>query len=84
MTSPQGNPEADQYLSDLKNIRNQGLSGNYFKKLERLDIWILDIKAAILASKKDFNGAIGLMDQAIAIVEKLPAPSGPPPTGTAR
>jgi tetratricopeptide (TPR) repeat protein len=74
----QGKPESDQYLTELKKIRSEGVSGNYFKKLERLDIWILDIQAAILVSKKDYMGAINLMDKAIAIVEKLPAPSGPP------
>ncbi|MGV7220125.1 MAG: hypothetical protein ACQ9MH_01220 [Nitrospinales bacterium] len=74
----QGRPEADQYLVDLKNIRSEGINGNYFKRPERLDIWILDIQAAILASQKDYTGAIELMNKAITIVDKLPAPSGPP------
>jgi tetratricopeptide (TPR) repeat protein len=74
----QGKSKAESYLSELKNIRSKGFRGNYFDKLDRLDIWVLDVQAAILASKNDFSGAIDLMDKAITLEEKLPAPSGPP------
>jgi len=74
----QGKSEADLYISELKAIRSSGLSSNSFIKLEHLDIWILDIQAAIMASKKDYSGAILLMNKAIAIDDKLPDPSGPP------
>jgi len=73
-----GRADADGHLADLNAIRSQGFAKNYFKRPERLDIWDLEIQAAIRASNKDFEEAVALMKKATAIEEKLPAPSGPP------
>ena len=73
-----GRADANQHLAKLKAIRSQGFAKNYFKRPERLDIWVLEIQAAIRVSNKDFEEAIALMKKATAIEEKLPAPSGPP------
>jgi tetratricopeptide (TPR) repeat protein len=73
-----GQPEANQHLAHLKAIRSQGFAKNYFKRPERLDIWDLEIQAAIRVSNKEYEEAIALMKKATAIEEKLPAPSGPP------
>jgi len=73
-----GLPEANQHLANLKAIRSQGFAKNYFKRPERLDIWDLEIQAAIRVSNQDYEEAIALMKKATAIEQKLPAPSGPP------
>ncbi len=73
-----GRADADRHLADLNAIRSQGFAKNYFKRPERLDIWDLEIQAAIRVSNKDYEEAIALMKKATAIEEKLPAPSGPP------
>jgi len=73
-----GLPEANQHLANLKAIRSKGFAKNYFKRPERLEIWGLEIQAAIQLSNKNYEKAIALMEIATAIEEKLPAPSGPP------
>lgn len=73
-----GRPEADSHLASLNAIRKEGFDENHFKHPEQLDIWGLEIQAAIRASNKDHDEAIALMKQATALEEKLPAPSGPP------
>ena len=73
-----GRADADRHLADLNAIRSQGFAKNYFKRPERLDIWDLEIQAAIRVSNKDYEEAIALMKKATAIEEKLPAPSGTP------
>jgi len=73
-----GRADADRHLADLNAIRRQGFTSNYFKRPERLEIWDLEIRAAIRVSNKDYEEAIALMKKAAAIEEKLPAPSGPP------
>ncbi|VAX28560.1 hypothetical protein MNBD_NITROSPINAE05-103 [hydrothermal vent metagenome] len=73
-----GKPDADQHLARLNAIRVQSFDKNRFKRPERLDIWALEIQAAMLASNKKYENAIALMKKGIALEEKLPAPSGPP------
>ena len=73
-----GRAEANQHLADLKAIRSMGFAKNYFKRPEHLDIWDLEIQAAIRVSNKDYEEAITLMKKATAIEQKLSAPSGPP------
>ncbi|MFQ5451866.1 MAG: hypothetical protein ACE5E9_14670 [Nitrospinaceae bacterium] len=73
-----GRPDAGRHLASLNAIRAGGIDENYFKRPERLDIWGLEIQAAIRASNKNYEEAIALMKKATAIEEKLPAPSGPP------
>ncbi len=73
-----GLPEAETHLAGLRAIREKGFKKSHFNRPERLEIWELEIQAAIKASKKEFNEAIALMKQATALEEKLPAPSGPP------
>ena len=73
-----GNNAAARYLDDLKAIRAQGINENYFNRPQQLDVWDLEIRAVIRASQKDYEQAIALMEQATAIEENLPAPSGPP------
>jgi hypothetical protein len=73
-----GKADADQHLDSLNAIRVQSFDKNRFNRPERLDIWSLEIQAAISASKKEFNKAIALMEKATALEKKLPAPSGPP------
>ena len=73
-----GRADADRHLADLNAIRSQGFAKNYFKRPERLDIWDLEIQAAIRVSNKDYEEAIALMKKATAIEQNLPAPSGPP------
>ncbi len=74
----QGKPEAETHLADLKALRESMPAGNYFNRPERVDIWILEIEAARLAKKQDFDGAIETLQRAHAIEKTLPPPSGPP------
>lgn len=74
----QGRGEAARHLADLQAIRSQGIKENFFERPEQLDIWELEIRAVMAASKKDYENAITLMKEATAIEEALPAPSGPP------
>ncbi len=73
-----GLPEANQHLANLKAIRSKGFARNYFKRPEHLEIWGLEIQAAIQASNQNYEKAIALMKKATAIEQKLSAPSGPP------
>ena len=73
-----GRAEANQHLANLNAIRSQGFAKNYFKRPEHLEIWGLEIQAAIQVSNKNYEKAIALMKKATAIEQKLPAPSGPP------
>jgi hypothetical protein len=73
-----GKPEAESHLASLNAIRAQGFGKNHFKRPEQLEIWSLEIQAAIRASNKEYEEAIALMEKATTLEEKLPAPSGPP------
>lgn len=73
-----GRAEAETHLAGLRIIREKGFKKSHFNRPERLEIWELEILAAIKASSKNFDSAIALMKQATALEEKLPAPSGPP------
>lgn len=73
-----GRVDVDRRLAELNAVRSQGIAGNYFNKSGRLDIWALDVKAAVRASEKDYDAAVALMEKAVVIEERLPAPSGPP------
>ena len=73
-----GRPDADRHLASLNAIREKGFDENRFKRPERLDIWGLEIQAAMRAGNKEYEEAITLMKKATALEEKLPAPSGPP------
>ncbi|NIR56441.1 MAG: hypothetical protein GWM98_20675 [Nitrospinaceae bacterium] len=70
--------KAAQHLAALNAIRKEGFARNYFKRPEHLDIWELEIQAAIQSSKKNHEKAIALVRRATAIEQKLSAPSGPP------
>jgi tetratricopeptide (TPR) repeat protein len=73
-----GRAEAKTNLASLNAIRRKGFKNSHFHRQERLDIWSLEIQAAMRASSKEYEEAIDLMKQATALEEKLPAPSGPP------
>ncbi|GJL79008.1 MAG: hypothetical protein NPINA01_19970 [Nitrospinaceae bacterium] len=77
-TAMLGKGDAASHLKNLQAIRSQGIKGNFFERPEQLDIWALEIRAVMAASKKDYQNAIDLMKKATAIEEALPAPSGPP------
>ena len=47
-------------------------------RYENVEVWELEIKAAIKLHQKDYVSAIKLAKQATLIEAKLPAPSGPP------
>ena len=70
--------EANKHLLELKAIRKQDFKKNYYKRIEYLKIWELEIQTAIKLYQKDFETAIKLVKQAILLEEKLPSPSGPP------
>jgi tetratricopeptide (TPR) repeat protein len=70
--------EAKKYLNEIQAIREKGLHENYFKRVEYLQVWELEIQTAIKLFEKDFKAAIKLSKQAILLEEQLPAPSGPP------
>lgn len=70
--------EAEKHLSKLSAIREKGFRENYFKRIEYLEVWELEIQIAIKLHEKDFAEAIKLAKEATLIEEKLPAPSGPP------
>jgi tetratricopeptide (TPR) repeat protein len=70
--------EAEKYLSEVQAIQKKGLSENYFKRIEYLQVWEFEIQIAIKLFEKDYKAAIGLAKQAVLLEEKLPAPSGPP------
>ena len=69
---------AEEHLSYLRALRKKGFRENYFKRIENLEVWELEIQAAIKLYQKDFETAIKLAKKATLIEEKLPAPSGPP------
>ena len=70
--------EANKHLLKLKAIRKQDFKKNYYKRIEYLKVWELEIQTAIKLYQKDFETAIKLAKQAILLEEKLPSPSGPP------
>ena len=70
--------EANKHLLELETIRKQDFKKNYYKRIEYLKVWELEIKIAIKLFQKDFATAIKLGKQAILLEEKLPSPSGPP------
>jgi tetratricopeptide (TPR) repeat protein len=70
--------EAKKYFSEIQAIRKKGLRENYFKRIEYLQVWELEIQTAIKLFEKDYKAAIELAKQAVLLEEKLPAPSGPP------
>jgi tetratricopeptide (TPR) repeat protein len=70
--------EAKKYLSEIQTIHKKGLRENYFKRIEYLQVWELQIQTAIKLFKKDYKAAKIFAKQAVALEEKLPAPSGPP------
>ena len=70
--------EANKHLLELKAIRKQNFKKNYYKRIEYLNVWELEIQTAIKLYQKDFETAIKLAKQAILLEEKLPSPSGPP------
>jgi tetratricopeptide (TPR) repeat protein len=70
--------EAKKYLNEIQAIRKKGLRENYFKRIEYLQMWELEIQTAIKLFEKDYKAAIELAKQAVLLEEKLPAPSGPP------
>ena len=70
--------EANKHLLELKAIRKQNFKKNYYKRIEYLKVWELEIQTAIKLYQKDFETAIKLVKQAILLEEKLPSPSGPP------
>jgi tetratricopeptide (TPR) repeat protein len=70
--------EAINYLSKIQTIRKKGFRENYFKRIEYLQVWELEIQTAIKLFEKDYKEAIELAKQAVLLEEKLPAPSGPP------
>ncbi len=70
--------EAKKQLSQLRKIRKKGFRENYFRRIENLQVWELEIQTAIKLFQKDFATAIKLAKKATLIEEKLPAPSGPP------
>ena len=74
----QGDDEAKKYAVELKVIREKGFRQNHFNRPEYLEVWGLEIEAAIKLYKKDYEAAIQLATQATLFESKLPSPSGPP------
>ena len=70
--------KANKYLGELKTIREKNFRENYYKRVNSLLVWELEIQVAIKIFQKDFPSAIQLAKQATLIEAKLPAPSGPP------
>ena len=70
--------EAKNYLREIQTMRKNGFRENYFKRIEYLQVWELEIQAAIKLIEKDYKASIKLSKQAVLLEEKLPAPSGPP------
>jgi tetratricopeptide (TPR) repeat protein len=70
--------KANKYLGELKTIRENNFRENYYKRINSLLVWELEIQVAIKIFQKDFPSAIKLAKQATLIEAKLPAPSGPP------
>ena len=70
--------QANKHLSELKSIRKSKFKENYYKRIEYLKVWELEIQIAIKLKQKDFKTAIKLGKQVNLLEEKLPAPSGPP------
>jgi tetratricopeptide (TPR) repeat protein len=59
-------------------MRKKEFRENYFKRIEYLEVWELEIQAVIKLIEKDYKASIELSKQAVLLEEKLPAPSGPP------
>jgi len=74
----QGNDEAKKHVTEVKVIRKKGFRKNHFSRSEYLEVWELEIKAAIKLYHKDYAAAIQLAKKATLVEEKLPSPTGPP------
>ena len=70
--------EAKNYLKEIQAMRKKEFRENYFKRIEYLEVWELEIQAVIKLIEKDYKASIELSKQAVLLEEKLPAPSGPP------
>jgi len=70
--------EAKRHLSILNDLKEKGFRENYFKRIQNLDLWGLEIQTAITLFQKDFEKAIQLAKKATSIEIELPGPSGPP------
>lgn len=74
----QGSPDASRHLATLQALSKSPIDADPFHRPERLDIWELEVTAAMHASKGDYDKAIGLVSRAVRMEESLPPPSGPP------
>ena len=74
----QGSDEAKKFIAELKAIREKGFNKNHFSRPEYLEVWELEIKAAIKLYEKDYEVATQLAKKATLVEEKLPSPTGPP------
>ena len=70
--------EAEKHLVVLHDLKKKGFRENYFKRIQNLEVWELEIKTAIALFQKDFSKAIQFAKKASSIEAKLPGPSGPP------
>ena len=70
--------EAEKYLREIQAIRKKGFRENYFKRIEYLQVWELEIQTAIKLFQKDYKAANNFAKRAVTLEEKLPTPSGPP------
>ena len=73
-----GQSDVDRHLEALKVLRREPPKEDPFYRNERLDVWKLEIQAAVRTSSQDYEESIALMKKAIALEEALPPPSGPP------
>ena len=70
--------EAEKHLMILNDLKKKGFRENYFKRIQNLEVWELEIKTAIALFQKDFEKAIQFAKKATSIEAQLPSPSGPP------
>ncbi len=69
---------AKNHLKELNTIRKKGFEGNHFNRSGNLEVWALEIKAALALSEKKYDSAIKLARKATDVEKNLPPPSGPP------
>jgi tetratricopeptide (TPR) repeat protein len=72
-----GLPEAETSLAELQAYKPTG-DPKSKRGPKTVEIWGLELRAAIQASKQEYKQAIESVKQAVALEEALPPPSGPP------
>ena len=73
-----GSPEAARFISELQTAQKQISDKGDAYAAKSAEIKVLEVSAALAASKQNYTEAIELLKRATAIEEEMSPPSGPP------